>query len=361
MASLVDAPAAKKAKTSDYTHNKEAFLEVFETLRHEAVSDPLVAVHGAPPQFSVEWVSEMLNYNVPGGKLNRGMAVYDVLAAIMPDASTDDIFKANVLGWCIEWLQAFFLVADDIMDGSITRRGQPCWYKQPKVGLLACNDYILLEAHIYRFIKKHFSGHVAYGQILELFHDVTFQTAHGQLLDVTTAPIGTVDLTKYTLANYLMIVTYKTAYYSFYMPVACGMLLAGITDPAAYKVAEDILVEMGQYFQIQDDYLDAFGDPETIGKIGTDIEDNKCSWLICTCLKEATDAQKETIKANYGKKDEACVAAIKQIYKEIGVEAKFKDYEAESYTRLSAAIDAQTALPKPVFTSLLTKIYKRQK
>jgi geranylgeranyl pyrophosphate synthase len=46
-------------------------------------------------------------------------------------------------------------------------------------------------------------------QILELFHDVTFQTAHGQLLDVTTAPIGTVDLTKYTLSNYMMIVTYK--------------------------------------------------------------------------------------------------------------------------------------------------------
>eukprot|EP00955_Chlamydomonas_euryale_P115291 366340-Chlamydomonas_euryale.AAC.4 len=295
------------------------------------------------------------------------------------------------------------------MDGSITRRGQPCWYKQSKVGLLAVNDGILLEAQIYRTIKKHLKGHPSYLEILELFHDVTFQTAHGQLLDVTTAPIGTVDLTKYTLDNYMMIVTYKvmghscmlhamskhslgttalrvyagwktlacfrcawmwplpglrlTAYYSFYMPVACGMLLAGISDPAAYKVrvAEDILVEMGQYFQIQDDYLDAFGDPDTIGKVGTDIEDNKCSWLICTCLKEASDAQKETIKANYGKKDKECVVAIKQIYQEINVEERFKEYEAESYKKLVAAIDAQTVLPKAVFTSLLSKIYKRKK
>jgi farnesyl diphosphate synthase len=39
----------------------------------------------------------------------------------------EEAFRANALGWCIELLQAYFLVADDIMDGSITRRGQPCW------------------------------------------------------------------------------------------------------------------------------------------------------------------------------------------------------------------------------------------
>ena len=48
----------------------------------------------------------------------------------------------------------------------------------------------------------------------------------------------------------MRIVTYKTAYYSFYMPVACGMILAGIKDEAAFKVAEKILLEMGQYFQV---------------------------------------------------------------------------------------------------------------
>jgi geranylgeranyl pyrophosphate synthase len=69
--------------------------------------------------------------------------------------SDKEAFLAMAMGWCIEWLQAFFLVADDMMDHSITRRGQPCWYKLPHVGLNACNDCIVLEACIYKILKKH--------------------------------------------------------------------------------------------------------------------------------------------------------------------------------------------------------------
>lgn len=59
-----------------------------------------------------------------------------------------------------------------------------------------------------------------------------------------------VDLSRYTLPTYLRIVTYKTAFYSFYLPVAYGMVLCGITNPKAYQLALDICVEMGQYFQV---------------------------------------------------------------------------------------------------------------
>lgn len=65
------------------------------------------------------------------------------------------------------------------------------------------------------------------------------------------------------------------------LKVACGMVLGGIsmsTHVKLYEQAKDICVEMGHLFQVQDDYLDCYGDPETIGKIGTDICDNKCSW-----------------------------------------------------------------------------------
>lgn len=67
---------------------------------------------------------------------------------------------------------------------------------------------------------------------------------------------------------------------------------------------------MGRFFQVQDDYLDCFGDPVVTGKVGTDIEDNKCGWLINQALLRGTDEQKALLAANYAKKDSACVSQI---------------------------------------------------
>lgn len=65
--------------------------------------------------------------------MNRGMTVVEIHRILNGSLTTDQYFLASVIGWAIEYMQAFFLVADDIMDKSITRRGQPCWYKLPKV------------------------------------------------------------------------------------------------------------------------------------------------------------------------------------------------------------------------------------
>jgi farnesyl diphosphate synthase len=83
------------------------------------------------------------------------------------------------------------------------------------------------------------------------------------------------------------IILYKMAIYSFYLLIALALLLCRFpvekkheSDPDYYKLALNILLPLGEYFQIQDDYLDYAGMPEQIGKIGTDILDNKCSWCI---------------------------------------------------------------------------------
>ena len=164
--------------------------------------------------------------------------------------------RAATLGWCVEWLQAMFLVMDDIMDESVTRRGQPCWYKHDEVKMNAINDGLVLECQIYSMLKKHLKGTPCYADLLEMFHDVTHQTAHGQLIDLITAPIGVVDLSNYTEEAYIRIVTYKTAFYTFYLPAASAMRLSGITDEASYAKANEICQLLGQFFQIQDDYLD---------------------------------------------------------------------------------------------------------
>eukprot|EP00889_Picochlorum_renovo_P006232 jgi/Picre1/33262/NNA_008586.t1 len=270
-----------KQKT-DAHQEKQEFLNVFDQLRDELIHDDLLG--DGQPEQTKEWMKRMIDYNVPHGKLNRGMAVLDAFKASVGEGemSEEQIHKARILGWCIEFLQAYFLVADDIMDHSITRRGQPCWYKQPDIGLIAINDGIILESCIYRILKKHFS-----------------------------------------------------------------------TSEVRY------LHDNGQYFQIQDDYLDCFGDPETIGKIGTDIEDNKCSWLVVQALKRATDEQKSVIEKNYGKSDAASVSAIKSLYNDLELEKLFKEYETSSYNDMIAKIEGQDVLPKDVFMPLLNRIYKR--
>jgi farnesyl diphosphate synthase len=96
-------------------------------------------------------------------------------------------------------LQAYFLVADDMMDNSITRRGQPCWYRVSHVGLIAVNDAFMLEAAIYRLLKVHFRKEVYYADLLDLFHETTYQTEMGQLVDLITAPEDKVDLSKFSL------------------------------------------------------------------------------------------------------------------------------------------------------------------
>ncbi|CAI7732421.1 unnamed protein product [Closterium sp. NIES-54] len=299
------------------------------------------------------------------GKLNRGLSVVDTVGILkggFDKLSDDEVFKASAVGWCIEWLQAYFLVVDDIMDSSITRRGQPCWYRMDKVGMIAINDGVLLNSHIFLILRRHFSSHPAYTRLLDLFNEVTYQTACGQMLDLITTPEGEVDLNKYTMSTYLKIVQYKTAYYSFYLPVATALILAGVEDAALAAQAREILVVMGTYFQVQDDVLDCYGDPAVIGKVGTDIEDTKCSWLVVQALQRATQEQRQIIESNYGKKDEKCVAVIKQLYTEMKLQDAFAEYEKESHASITAAIAQVESAPlREALTSFLKKIYKRQK
>ncbi|RZC17052.1 Farnesyl pyrophosphate synthase 1 [Glycine soja] len=120
--------------------------------------------------------------------------------------------------------------------------------------------------------------------------------------------------------------------------VTCALLMVG-EDLDKNVDVKNILVEMGTYFQ--DDYLDCFGDTQTIGKIGTDIEDFKCSWLIVKAVELSNEQQKKVLQENYG---------------------VFEEYESGSYAKVVSSIEAHPSKAvQAVLKSFLAKIYKRQK
>ncbi|KAF9444208.1 isoprenoid biosynthesis-related protein [Macrolepiota fuliginosa MF-IS2] len=363
---------------ADKAGRRMRFEQVYAKVAEDLVKE--MRKEGIPEEV-LAWYQQNLDYNVPGGKLNRGMSVVDTVEILKRRPLVEEEYvRAAVLGWCIELLQAYFLVSDDIMDTSITRRGHPCWYRKPEVGMIAINDSFMLSSAIYRLLKAYFKKETYYVDLLELFLETTWQTEIGQLIDLITAP-EEVNLSKFSLERHSLIVIWKTAFYSFYLPVACAMHICGIphtpiplidsTDPPKdpYDIAKSILLPLGEYFQVQDDYLDFSGTPEQIGKIGTDIIDNKCSWCINTALLHASPAQRHILDEHYGKKPSGGESElkIKAVFDEIGIREKYAAYEEDVVRLIRGRIakvpeaEQENTLRGEVFESFLSKIYKRRK
>ncbi|CAM0902121.1 unnamed protein product [Alopecurus aequalis] len=340
---------------------RERFLRAYERLKTELLDDRTFNFDFTDE--TKQWVAKMMDYNVPGGKLNRGLSVIDSYMLLREGAEVDDedFYLACVLGWCIEWLQASALVLDDITDNAYTRRDNLCWYKLPTVGLSAINDGVLLKCHVQAIIKRYFKEKFYFLDLMELWNEIGLQTAMGQMLDLITTHTGAKDLARYRIQGYRRIVKYKTSYYSFYLPVACALLLNG-ANLSDYVELKNVLIEMGVYFQIQDDYLDCFGDPQVIGKVGTDIEDYKCSWLIVQAMELANENEMKILYENYGKSDPECVAAVKNVYKELDLQDIFLEYESRVYKHLVSTIDAEPDRAiREILKIFLKKIYRRKK
>ena len=81
--------------------------------------------------------------------MNRGLMVVESGILILESRGlptpNNAVVQLAILGWCIEWLQGWLLIADDIMDESLTRRGQKCWYLVDDVKKVALNDAFITE------------------------------------------------------------------------------------------------------------------------------------------------------------------------------------------------------------------------
>lgn len=360
------------------------FLKVYEEIQ-QYLLDHAEARHELDPNRR-RYLKQMMDTTCLGGKYYRGLCVVDVTEAMIKDKQRVNhetpidvdraLHDACVCGWMIEMLQAHFLVEDDIMDKSLVRRGKPCWYLHPGVtAQVAINDGLIVLAWATQLCMHYFSDKKYLLGILRVFHEVDLTTTMGQLYDVTAmvdskkldanvAHAHTTDYVEYTLFNYTRIVKHKTAYYTYYLPLIMGLLVSESMHLVDCAEVEHVALLMGEYFQVQDDVMDCFTLPEKLGKVGTDIQDAKCSWLAVTFLASAPADKVADFKANYGQDIPEKIQRVKTLFTEAKLLEKFANYE-EGVAREVDALIAKAGKKSPAFASSLQtlwdKTYKRQK
>lgn len=175
--------------------------------------------------------------------------------------------------------------------------------------------------------------------------------------------LPSIDL--YTEEHYFTVVTWKTAYYTIVLPIFCGLL---ITSPelADHSQLKSIAVDIGVYFQVQDDYLDCYGDIKQTGKIGTDIQERKCSWLVVQAVKllQGDDNKRQLLRENYGFDDAEKVQQVKAIYEELNLKDVYRQYEERTYADIAKRIDEAKFDSEPLeklLKQILDSIHARSK
>jgi len=241
-----------------------------------------------------------------GGKRVRPVAL--LMAAELFSDLSDDAFHAAM---AVELFHNFSLIHDDIMDKAPLRRGQPTIAAGhgENTALLA-GDIVLIAA--YDALNNLPSGQL--NAAVSLFNLTARQVCEGQQLDMEFEKRDEVNL-----EEYLHMITLKTS-----VLLAASLRLGALIGGASLHNQELIYrfgLNLGIAFQIQDDYLDAFGDPAKFGKqVGGDILANKKTFLMIHALDTAKGSQLHELKRLMSVSEEGKVEKVLQIFRECGVD-----------------------------------------
>ncbi len=199
----------------------------------------------------------------------------------------DDVENALPAAWAIELFHNFSLMHDDIMDAAPLRRGSPTVHTKwnQTTGILS-GDVMLIYA--YRFLQQMKDPELV-TELLATFNRVATEVCEGQQMDINFETASEVSI-----PEYLKMIELKTAV------LLGGALEMGAICARASHSDTDHLYHFGRLagtaFQIQDDLLDTFGDPDKFGKqVGGDILQNKKTLLVLKTLEVASDADRQEL------------------------------------------------------------------
>ena len=225
----------------------------------------------------------------------------------------------------IELFHSFSLIHDDIMDDAPLRRGSQTVHEKwdLNTGILSGDALLILAYELFENYEPN-----TFQELAKLFSKTALEVCEGQQYDIDYETRDDVNL-----KEYLKMIEYKTA-----VLIGAAMKMGAIVAGAS-KTDQDKIYEFGKNlgiaFQIQDDYLDAFGDPDTFGKqTGGDIIENKKTFLYLRALA-FSDAEEmmqlEHLYSIYPEDIEDKVSTVKQIFMSTG-SAEATKMEIEIYT-----------------------------
>lgn len=256
-----------------------------------------------------------------GGKRLR--PILTLISADVLGGKYEDALDAAL---AIEVFHNFSLVHDDIMDAAPLRRGEKTVHKKWDVntGILS-GDVMLINSYQY------FESYPAdlFKSLIKVFSKTAIEVCEGQQYDMDFEISDDV-----TVPDYIKMITYKTA-----VLVAAAMKMGAIIARSSEELQSAIYdygINLGIAFQLQDDYLDAFGDPENFGKqVGGDIIENKKTFLYIRALELATEEEKRELKNLFSIKPQdpqEKIQTVKQIFIKSGA-AEVTREEIEKYTK----------------------------
>jgi geranylgeranyl diphosphate synthase type II len=211
----------------------------------------------------------------------------------------------------IELFHNFTLIHDDIMDKAPLRRGmQTVHEKYGDSTALLAGDVMLVAA--YEYLTKIDTGFLR--QILQLFNKTAREVCEGQQLDMDFEKMERVNL-----EDYIRMIELKTSVL-LAASLRMGAILGGAGE-GNQKHLYEFGRNLGIAFQVQDDYLDAFGDPGKFGKqLGGDIVSNKKTFLLLHALEVATEKQKKELIQLLKKNDSDKVEKVLAIFRECAID-----------------------------------------
>ena len=260
-----------------------------------------------------------------------GKRLRPVLTLMSAEIFGIDFKKALNAALSIEVFHNFSLVHDDIMDDAPLRRGEVTVHEKWNIntGILSGDAMLIMAYQLF----ENYDAQV-FQSLAKLFSKTAIEVCEGQQYDVDFETRNNV-----TIAEYLKMIEYKTA-----VLVGAAMKMGAIVANASIE-DQNSIYNFGRYlgiaFQLQDDYLDAFGDPKTFGKqVGGDIIENKKTYLYLKTLEFATVKDKEELKVLFNqelKDNTKKIEVVKRLYTSTGATDKTKQ-EIENYTNKAFSV-----------------------